>query len=64
MDLANYKKVWKNQPEEKNKISAIEIYKMTQEKSNSIAKWIFIIGILEFVIMNSLYFFFDDASQK
>ena len=37
---------------------------MTQEKSNSIAKWIFIIGILEFVIMNSLYFFFDDASQK
>ena len=64
MDLANYKKVWKNQPEEKNKISAIEIYKMTQEKSNSIAKLIFIIGILEFVIMNSLYFFFDDASQK
>jgi len=64
MDLANYKKVWKNQPEEKNKISAIKIYKMTQEKSNSIAKWIFIIGILEFVIMNSLYFFFDDASQK
>ncbi len=64
MDLANYKKVWKNQPEEKNKISAIEIYKMTHKKSNSIAKWIFIIGILEFVIMNSLYFFFDDASQK
>ena len=64
MDLANYKKVWKNQPEEKNKISAIKIYKMTKEKSNSIAKWIFIIGILEFVIMNSLYFFFDDASQK
>ena len=27
MDLANYKKVWKNQPEEKNKISALEIYK-------------------------------------
>ena len=36
MDLANYKKVWKNQPEEKNKISALEIYKMTKEKSNSI----------------------------
>ena len=49
MDLANYKKVWKNQPEEKNKISAIEIYKMTKEKSNSIVKWIFIVGILEFV---------------
>ena len=49
MDLANYKKVWKNQPEEKNKISALEIYKMTQSKSNSIVKWIFIVGILEFV---------------
>ncbi len=49
MDLANYKKVWKNQPEEKNKISALEIYKMTQSKSNSILKWIFIIGLLEFV---------------
>jgi len=48
MDLANYKKVWKNQPEEKNKISALEIYKMTQSKSNSIVKWIFIIGLLEF----------------
>ena len=49
MDLANYKKVWENQPEEKNKISALEIYKMTQSKSNSIVKWIFIIGLLEFV---------------
>ena len=49
MDLSNYKKVWKNQPEENNKISALEIYKMTQSKSNSIVKWIFIIGLLEFV---------------
>lgn len=49
MDLANYKKVWKNQTEEKNKISALEIYKMTQSKSTSIVKWIFIIGLLEFI---------------
>ena len=49
MDLSNYKKVLKNQPEGKNKISALEIYKMTQSKSNSIVKWIFIIGLLEFV---------------
>tara|TARA_R110000787_G_scaffold234375_1_gene341235 strand:+ start:3189 stop:3797 length:609 start_codon:yes stop_codon:yes gene_type:complete len=64
MDLSHYKKAWENQPEEKNKISDIEIYKMTQSKSISIVKWIFIIGILEFVIMNSFYFFFDDSSQK
>ena len=49
MELDNYKKIWKNQPEEKNKLSALEIYKMTQSKSNSIVKWIFIIGLLEFV---------------
>ena len=54
MDLANYKKVWKNQPEEKNKLSALEIYKMTQSKSNSIVKWIFIIGLLEFVFWFAL----------
>jgi len=56
MDLANYKKVWKNQPEEKNKISALEIYKMTQSKSNSIVKWIFIIGLLEFVFWFAIYY--------
>ena len=49
MELDNYKTIWKNQPEEKNKLSALEIYKMTQSKSNSIVKWIFIIGLLEFV---------------
>jgi len=49
MELDNYKKIWKNQPEEKNKLSALEIYKMTQLKYNSIVKWILIIGLLEFV---------------
>ena len=49
MELDNYKKIWKNQPEEKNKLSALEIYKMTQSKSNSIVKQILIIGLLEFV---------------
>ncbi len=54
MELDNYKKVWKNQPEEKNKISALEIYKMTQSKSSSIVKWIFIIGLLEFAFWFAL----------
>jgi len=57
--LENYKKAWDNQPEEVSKFSAIEIYKMAQSKSSSIVKWIFIIGILEFVVLNSLYFFID-----
>jgi hypothetical protein len=60
MDLLdNYKKAWKNQPEEISKCSAVEIYKLAHSKSSSIVKWIFIIGILEFVILNSLYFFID-----
>lgn len=57
--LDNYKKAWKNQPEEESKFSTIEIYKLAQSRSSSIVKWIFIIGILEFVILNSLYFFVD-----
>ena len=63
--LDNYKKAWDNQPEEKSKFSAIEIYKMAHSRSSSIVKWIFIIGILEFVLLNSLYFFVDmDAAYK
>ncbi|WP_159948369.1 hypothetical protein [Polaribacter septentrionalilitoris] len=57
--LDNYKKAWKNQPEETSKFSSIEIYKMAHSKSSSIVKWIFIIGVLEFVILNSMYFFID-----
>jgi hypothetical protein len=64
MDLAHYKKAWENQPEEKNKLSALEIYKMTQAKSTSIVKWIFIIGLLEFVVLNSLVFFIDLDSAR
>lgn len=60
MDLLDkYKKVWDNQPEETHKVSTVEIYKLAQSKSSSIVKWIFIIGILEFIILNSLYFFID-----
>ncbi|OAD45038.1 hypothetical protein [Polaribacter atrinae] len=60
MDLLDkYKKTWENQPEEENKFSSVDIYKMAKSKSSSIVKWIFIIGIIEFVVFNSLYFFLD-----
>ena len=60
MDLLDkYKKAWENQPEEANKLSAVEIYKIAQSKSSSIVKWIFIIGLLEFVVLNALYFLID-----
>ena len=57
--LDNYKKAWDNQAEETNKFSAIEIYKMAHSKSSSIVKWIFIIGIIEFIVLNSMYFLID-----
>ena len=57
--LDHYKKAWKNQPEEVSKLSTKEIYKLAHSNSSSIVKWIFIIGILEFIILNSLYFFID-----
>lgn len=57
--LENYKKTWGNQADMPCKFSAKDIYKMAHARSSSIVKWIFIIGLLEFVLLNSLYFFFD-----
>ena len=60
MDLLDkYKETWSKQVEMPCKFSTLEIYKMAHAKSSSIVKWIFVIGILEFVFMNSLYFFMD-----
>ena len=64
MDLAKYKKTWKKQPEVHHKISISEIYKMTQAKSTSIVKWIFIIGAIEFIFMNSLTLISDYSAEK
>jgi hypothetical protein len=60
MDLLDkYKETWSKQVEMPYKFSTLEIYKMAHAKSSSIVKWIFVIGILEFIFMNSLYFFMD-----
>lgn len=48
MDLDQYKKAWDNQPGSVEKLTALDIYKMSQSKSSSIVKWIFIVGLLEF----------------
>ncbi|MGG6230545.1 hypothetical protein [Tenacibaculum sp. SDUM215027] len=58
MDLDKYKKAWGNQPEETNKVSKVDIYKIAHSKSSSIVKWIFIIGLLEFVFVASINFLF------
>lgn len=68
--LEKYKKAWDNQPEDEQKISSKEIYKMAKSQSSSIVKWIFIIGILEFVfwlivnlsIPDSFYQIYEDLN--
>jgi len=57
--LEKYKKAWNNQPDTEDKLSTVDIYKLAQSRSQSIVKWIFIIGILEFVVLNALSFFVD-----
>lgn len=59
--LDKYKKVWTNQPEEENKVSTIEIYKIAHSKSSSIVKWIFIIGVLEFIFWGVINFLIPDS---
>lgn len=68
--LEKYKKAWDNQPEGEQKISSKEIYKMAKSQSSSIVKWIFIIGIIEFVfwlvvnlsIPDSFYQVYEDLN--
>jgi hypothetical protein len=64
MDLLDkYKKTWNNQPEEAHKLSKVEIYKMAHSKSTSIVKWIFIIGMLEFLTMIPFLFMETDTKH-
>ncbi len=68
--LDKYKNAWKNQPEDDRKVSKLEIYKLIHSKSSSIVKWIFIIGIVEFLfwivinlmVPDSYYQIYDDLN--
>ena len=50
------KKDWKKKEHSFDQISENEIYSMLHKRSSSIVKWILIISILEFVILNGLGF--------
>ncbi len=43
-------------------VSEGDIYKMLHKKSSSIVKWILIVSILEFVILNGISYFINDKS--
>jgi len=60
MDLLDkYKQAWSNQAEDEQKISRDEIFKMMHAKSSSIVKWIFYIGLFEFLLFTISYCFVD-----
>jgi len=61
MDLDKLKSTWKNQPEETQKVSKVDIYKMAHSKSSSIVKWILIIGILELLFWSGLGLIVPDS---
>ena len=62
--LENYKKTWENQPEEVNKLSSVDIYKMAHSKSSSIVKWIFIVGVLELAFWAGINLLIPDSFYK
>lgn len=53
-ELDLLKKDWQKIDNSFEQVSEIDIYKMIHKRSSSIVKWIFIISILEFVVLNSL----------
>ena len=53
-ELDLLKKDWQKIDNSFAQVSENEIYKMIHKRSSSIVKWIFIISILEFVVLNSL----------
>ncbi|SFF09248.1 hypothetical protein [Flavobacterium xueshanense] len=59
-ELDLLKKDWKKNDNSFAQVSENDIYKMIHKKSSSIVKWIFIISIIEFIILNSVSFMLPD----
>jgi hypothetical protein len=59
-ELDLLKKHWKKEESSFQQVSEKQIYTMIHKNSSSIVKWIFIISILEFVVLNSFSFLFTD----
>ncbi|TDD75601.1 hypothetical protein [Flavobacterium caseinilyticum] len=63
-ELDLLKKDWQKNVNSFEQVSESEIYKMIHKRSSSIVKWIFIISIIEFVLLNSLSFLFPDEQMS
>ena len=63
-ELDLLKKDWQKIDNSFEQVSETEIYKMIHKRSSSIVKWIFIISILEFVVLNSLSYFIPNEKTS
>ncbi len=61
--LDKLKGAWKSQDYSDDQVSTKDIYKMLHAKSSSYVKWIFYISIIEFILINSIYFFYDTKKE-
>ncbi len=63
-ELDLLKKDWQKSGDSFEQVSETEIYKMLHAKSSSVVKWILIVSILEFVVLNGISFFIYDRSYE
>jgi hypothetical protein len=63
-ELDLLKKDWQKSEGSFEQLSEKDIYAMIHKKSSSIVKWILIVSILEFVVLNGLGWFLPDPYQS
>jgi len=61
-ELDLLKKDWKKDTNSFEQLSESAIYKMIHKNSSSLVKWILIISILEFVVLNGISLFINDEN--
>lgn len=61
-ELDLLKKDWKKNANSFEQVSELEIYKMIHKKSSSIVKWILIISIIEFILLNGIGLLINDPN--
>jgi hypothetical protein len=62
-ELEILKKDWKKSENTFDQVSETEIYGMLHKRSSSLVKWILIISIIEFIVLNGFGFFIADKEM-
>ena len=62
-ELEILKKDWKKSENTFGQVSETEIYGMLHKRSSSLVKWILIISIIEFIVLNGFGFFIADKEM-